>query len=526
VNPISCIVLCLAAAVLLFGCARRDVPSDTVRWHLPESPTTLDPTFIVDVAGGRIAAKLFNGLLRLDEQGRIIPDIAGDWQISEDGRTYTFGIRDGVRFSNGREVTAKDVEFSLKRLLSPEVASPRRWILSHVAGAREFQEGDADSVGGIDVVDGKAIRIKLNEPFAPFPYLLTMPNVAIIPAEEVERWGLDFGFHPVGTGPFVLAEWEPDVRLRLEANPFYFEGVPRVRAIEYKIIPEALTAVVEFENENLDVMEIPWAEVSRFIASAEWSGCVHSRTGLNIHYLGFNCQKEPFSDVRVRKAMNHAIDRRRIAGTVLEERVEPAVGPIPPGLVEAPHLTDGYDYDRERASRLLEEAGFNKGLKTRLFLSSGREELTICEAIQSYLHDVGVEAELVPLEWSAFKKAVASGEAPLFYLSWWADYPEAESFLFPTFHSSNWGAAGNRARFGSKEVDLAVEEAHRTIDDSARALKYRQIERMVVEEAPWVFLWYRKEFYIRQPRVGGFRLFPIYCADKGTGMFFEDLKKR
>jgi len=201
--------------------------------------------------------------------------------------------------------------------------------------------------------------------------------------------------------------------------------------------------------------------------------------------------------------------------------VEPAVGPIPPGLVEAPQLTDGYDYDRERARRLLEEAGFDKGLRTRLFLSSGREELTVCEAIQSYLRDVGVEAELVPLEWSAFKKAVASGEAPLFYLSWWADYPEAENFLFPTFHSSNWGAAGNRARFRSKQVDLAIEEAHRTIDDFARAQKYREIERMVVDQAPWVFLWYRKEFYIRQPRVGGFRLFPIYCADKGTGIFLR-----
>jgi peptide/nickel transport system substrate-binding protein/oligopeptide transport system substrate-binding protein len=452
----------LATVALLCGCARREIPPDTIRWHLAESPTTLDPAFIVDVAGGRIAAKLFNGLLRLGEQGAIEPDIAGDWKVSEDGRTYTFRIRDGVRFSNGRALTGRDVEFSLKRLLSPEVASPRRWILSHVDGAKDFQEGKADSVAGISVVDGNAVEIKLNEPFAPFAYLLTMPNAAIIPSEEVEERGADFGFRPVGTGPFVLAEWEPDVRLVLEANTSYFEGAPGVKRIQYEIIPEDLTAVVEFENENLDVMEIPWAEVSRYVESAQWSESVHSRTGLNVHYLGFNCQKEPFNNVRVRRALNHAIDRSRIAGTVLEGRVEPAVGPIPPGLVEAPQLTQGYGYDRERAGRLLEEVGFDKGLKTRLFLSSGREELTICEAIQSYLRDIGVDAELVPLEWSAFKNAVASGEAPLFYLSWWADYPEAENFLFPTFHSSNWGAGGNRAMFSSKEVDLAIEEAHRT----------------------------------------------------------------
>jgi peptide/nickel transport system substrate-binding protein/oligopeptide transport system substrate-binding protein len=511
----------LAAVALLCGCARREIPPDTVRWHLSESPTTLDPAFIVDVAGGRIAAKLFNGLLRLDEQGRIEPDIASDWRLSDDGRTYTFRVREGVHFSNGRVLAAEDVEFSLKRLLSPEVASPRGWILSHVAGAKEFQEGKAGSVAGISVVDGSIVEITLDAPFAPFPYMLTMPNAAVLPAEEVERRGGDFGFRPVGTGPFVLAEWEPDVRLVLEANSSYFEGTPRVRRVEYKIIPEALTAVVEFENGNLDVMEIPSAEVSRYASSAEWGQLVHSKTGLNVYYLGSNCQKKPFSDVRARRAINHAIDRRRIAATVLEGRVDPAVGPIPPGLVEAPQLTDGYDYDRERASRLLEEAGFDNGLKTQLFLSSGREELSVCEAIQSYLREAGVDAELVPLEWSAFKNAVRSGEAPLFYMSWWADYPEAENFLFPTFHSSNWGAGGNRARFASREVDLAIEEAHRTIDDGARALKYRDIEKMVVDQAPWVFLWHGKEFYVRQPRVGGFKLFPIYSADKGTGMFLN-----
>ena len=511
----------MAAVAFLCGCARREIPPDTLRWHLPESPTTLDPTFVVDVAGGRIAAKLFNGLLRLNDQGGIEPDIASDWQISDDGRTYTFEIRAGVYFSNGREVSAKDVEFSLKRLLSPEVASPRRWILSHVSGAKEFMEGKAESVAGITVVNANTVEITLDSPFAPFAYLLTMPNAAIIPVEEVERWGADFGFHPVGTGPFALADWEQDVQLVLEANSTYYAGAPRVKQLEYKIIGEDLTAVVEFENENLDVLEIPWGEVSRYIGSAQWRQFVHSRTGLNVYYLGFNCQEEPFRDARVRRAMNCAIDRRKIAATVLEGRVEPAVGPIPPGLLEAPTLTGGYDYDRERAIRLLGEAGFNKGFRTQLFLSTGREELSVCEVIQSYLRDVGVSADLVPLEWSAFKQAVASGEAPLFYLSWWADYPEAESFLFPTFHSSNWGAAGNRARFASKEVDLAIDEAHRIIDDRVRAQKYREIERMVVERAPWVFLWHRKEFYIRQPRVGGFKLFPIYSADKGTDIFLK-----
>jgi peptide/nickel transport system substrate-binding protein/oligopeptide transport system substrate-binding protein len=348
-----------------------------------------------------------------------------------------------------------------------------------------------------------------------------MPNAVVVPEEEVQKWGADFGFHPVGTGPFRLAEWEQDVRLTLEAHSDYFDTIARVERVEYEIIPEDLTAVVEFENENLDVLEIPAAEVSRYARSERWGPLVASRMGLNAYYLGFNCQEKPFDDVRVRRAVSHAIEKTKIAAMVLEGRVEPATGPIPPGVVKAPSLTEGYDYDSKAASALLKDAGLAKGFRTELMLNAGREELTVCEAIQSFLRDVGIEVELVPLEWSAFTNAVASGEAPMFYLSWWADYPEAENFLFPTFHSSNWGAAGNRARLASTDVDRAIEQTRTILDNALRAQKYREIEKMIVNEAPWVFLWHRKEFFVRQPRVGGFRLFPIYSADKGTDVFLK-----
>ncbi len=518
-NKVRCSAFLVAVAAAMCGCAQRPIPPDTIRLRLSGSPTTLDPAFIVDVSGGRIAAKLFNGLVKLNDRGEIVPDIAEEWQVSDDGRTYTFRIRSGVRFSNGREVNGKDVEFSLKRLLSPTVASPRGWILDYVTGAEDFADGKTDSLAGIAVPDEHTITIKLDSPFAPFPYLLTMPNASIIPQEEVDRWGADFGSHPAGTGPFSLANWEQDVRLVLDANSSYYEGVPRVNHIEYIIIPEDLTAVVEFENQNLDLLEIPAAEVSHYVRSEQWGEFLVSRTGLNTYYLGFNCQKEPFNDVRMRQAVSRAIDAKKIAEKVLEGRVEPAAGPIPPGLLGAPPLTDGHMYDPQSAIALLKEAGFEDGFRTELMLNTGREELGVCEAIQSYLREVGIEAALVPLEWSAFKKATASGEAPLFYTSWWADYPEAENFLFPTFHSSNWGAAGNRARFASNEVDRATEKSRGILDDDTRAHEYRRIEKMIVDQAPWVFLWHRKEFYIRQPRVGGFKLFPVYSADKGTEMF-------
>ncbi len=506
--------------VALCGCARAPDAPNTLRLRLDADPSTLDPARIVDVSGGEIAGKIFAGLVRVGETGEPVPELAATVAVSDDGLVYTFVLKDEARFSNGRPLTSADVRYSFERLLSPKTASPRRWVLGRIDGADDYAQGKAGSVQGIETPDENTVLLKLEKPFGPFLSLLTMPNAAIVPQEVVEAWGEDFGSHPVGAGPFLLESWQRDVRLVLRRNPHYSDG-PKLDCMEYEIIPEDFAASSEFETGNLDILQLSPADIPRYNASSRLRSLVTSHVGLNTYYLGFICDRAPFDDVRLRHAVSHAIDRQKIIDSVLAGSAVVADGPVPPTILPAADERQAPGYDPKVAIRLIAEAG-GAPETIGLYLSSGREELSVCEAIQEYLRKVGLDVELHMLEWSSFKDAVSRGEPDIFYLSWWADYPDPENFLFPTFHSSNWGSAGNRSRFASPEVDAAIETAVAETDAATRADGYAQVEKLVVEAAPWVFLWHRKQFVAVQPRVVGFRFFPIRSADRGVQLSLRE----
>jgi peptide/nickel transport system substrate-binding protein/oligopeptide transport system substrate-binding protein len=289
-----------------------------------------------------------------------------------------------------------------------------------------------------------------------------------------------------------------------------------MRGIMYRVIPEDLTAVVEFETGGLDVLQIPAAEYRRFTTDPVWRDRVFGRPGLNCYYLGLNCSRPPFNDVRVRQAVNMAIDRKRILETVAEKRGVPASGPVPPALWKHAPPADrvAYPYDPDAAAKIIREAGLRQA-KVLIYISAEPEVLDIVEVIQHYLKRAGLEAEIVQLDWSAFKERINSGDADAFWLSWWADYPDPENFLYPLFHSANAGPPGNRTRYRSPEFDRIIESAQRTGDRTQRYRLYREAEALVMRDAPWVFMWHRSDFFVVQPRVTGFRIYPIYSIDKG-----------
>ncbi len=512
-------VIILFFLLLLAGCGRREEYRDFLRLRLKDDPTTLDPAYVVDVPGGALATKLYNGLVRFDRDGRIVPDIAERWEISEDGRTYRFHLREGVTFDNGREVTAEDFVYSFRRLLDPSVNSPRFWLLESVKGAAEFREEKTDAVSGLRAEGSSILEIELGEPFSLFLDYLAMPNPAVIPKEAVEKWGPSFADHPVGTGPFRLKEWKHNNRLVLEKRSAYFGGEPRLAGVLYRVIPEDLTAAVEFEQGNLDILEVPRAEFSKYSAQLPYREWIRDRVGLNVYYLGFNCRQAPFDDYRLRQAFNYAIDRRKIIKVLLEGRAVPAQGPVPPRLLSP--RGEGYRYDPERARELIAESGVELPLKVRFLFKADREVLSIAEVIQDYLKQVGVKAVLVQREWSSFKEAVNEGDFDLFYLSWWGDYPDAENFLYPTFHSDNWGAGGNRTRFSDPQVDAVLDRTRLITDPTTRRRLLANVRERVVRLAPWVFLWHKKECVIVRPRVKGFRIPIIYNGDKFTGLHLE-----
>lgn len=497
-------------------------------WHVPAAdrlvvrlsrdPTTLDPAHIVDLDGARIAAKLFQGLVTFDEALRPIPDLARSWTLSPDARTYRFCLRPGVRFFNGREVTAEDFRYSFERVLHPATASPRTWVLSRLRGAGTYMRSGHGHVPGIRVRGPLDLELELEKPFAPFLSLLGLTTAAVVPREEVERLGVDYAFHASGTGPFCLVRWQHNQELVLKRNPFYAGTEPCLGGIQYRVVPEDFTALVSFEKGGLDVLpEIMAAVYDRYCSTPRFRARLTHRRSLNTYYLGLNNCRPPFHDVRVRQALNCAIDREKILRTVLQGRGVPAAGPLPPLLRGGP-APAGYPYDPQRARRLLREAGYPDGFAMTIYLSADPDSLDVCLAIQAYLNAIGVRAGVVQLEWSTFLETVARGEAPAFWLSWWADYPDAENFLYPLFHSANWGAGGNRSRFADSGIDQQIERALEVTDNDARRARYRQIEARIVELAPWVFCWHKDAVSISSPRVRGYRPEPLAVMETGTGM--------
>ncbi len=501
------------------ACSPQNRIEGYVYYRLNANPTTLDPALIVDVTGGIIAAKLYNGLVRIGDDFSIQPDIAEKWTISKDGVAYTFKLRRGVFFSHNREVTAHDFKYSFRRILDPKTRSPNTWVFTKILGADDFMEGKADDIEGIRVKDKYTLEIRLKRPFSPFLSLLTMTAAYVLPAEEVERWGPDFSSHPSGTGPFVLKEWLPNRSIMLERKEDYFAEPANIKGLVYRIIPEDLTAVAEYELGNIDILTIPASEYALYRSDTKKRDLIISIYGLNTYYVGFNCSNLPFKNPDFRKAIAYAIDREKILNTIYEKRGRPASGPVP-DVMRKWDMTFPYAYDPQKAKEMIRHEGLT-GKTVNFYVTADQEIVDIAEVIQAYLKDAGVDVRITQLEWSAYKEAINKGEPDMFSLSWWADYPDPENFLFPLFHSSNHGPAGNRTRYSNPTVDSMIEMGQYALDKDKKDSYFKRAEEIIVSDAPWVPLWHKTDFVIRQPWIKNCRICPIYSMDKGTQISFR-----
>ena len=509
---------CSALITFLFSCSSSNRLDGYVYYRLNANPTTLDPALITDVSSASIAAKLFNGLVKLNENLEIAPDIAERWQISKDGLRYRFHLKKNVRFLNGREVKSHDFKYSFERILSPKTKSPNTWVFDKVEGAKEFQKGNAKEVKGFRVIDDYTFEIKLKRPFSPFLSMLTMTPAYVIPEEEAEKWKNDFS-SPSGTGPFVLKRWLPNREVVLERNGNYFDRKAKVKGIVYKIIPEDLTAVTEFELGNIDVISLPASAYSKFKNDRKWNKYIMSLEGLNTYYLGMNSSRPPFNNPNLRKAVSYAIDRRKILETFYEGRGRLAAGPVP-DLLRKWDVKAGNNYDPQRAKGIINREGLS-GIKVNMYVTADQDVIDLAEIIQSYLSEIGINMNIKQLEWSAYKDAVNKGEPDMFWLSWWADYPDPENFLFPLFHSSNLGHAGNRTRYVNKDVDTLIEKGQNSLNEKERNNFYKRAEAIIIQDMPWVSFWHRTDFLIKQPWIKGYKVYPIYTMDKGTEVAIE-----
>jgi peptide/nickel transport system substrate-binding protein/oligopeptide transport system substrate-binding protein len=475
------------------------------------------------VNGGYIAAKIFNGLVRLGEGLSVVPDLAERWEISRDGLRYRFHIKKGIHFQNGLEVTARDFMYSFERVLARETRSPNTWVFENVVGADEFRRGKAAEVKGFRAVDDHLFEILLRKPFSPFLNILTTTSAYVVSERDIDRWKKDYSVHPSGTGPFTLREWMPNRQIVLERKEGYFEGAAKVRGIVYRIIPEDLTATAEFELGNLDVLSLPASVYSKFRKDIKWKRHIFSIKGLNTYYLGLNCSRPPFNNEKLRRAVAGAIDRKKILDTFFEGRGRLAAGPVPDLLRKwemDSRLQDVTAYDPQRAEKLIREAGLY-GVTVNMFVTADQDVVDLAEIIQNYLSKVGIKVNIKQLEWSSFKQAINSGEPDMFWLSWWADYPDPENFLFPLFHSSNFGAGGNRTRYVNQEVDGLIEKGRGSLGERKRNDFYKRTEELIIRDVPWVPFWHRTDYLVAQSWIKGYKVYPIYSMDKGTEIRIE-----
>ncbi|WP_201221210.1 ABC transporter substrate-binding protein [Halochromatium roseum] len=531
------VAVLVGLALLVTGCERMRPPSDTLVVAQVAEPRSLDPQVTTALNDFRILVNLFEGLVRY-QPGTLepAPALAESWQISDDGRVYTFKLKDGVRFHDGSRFDAEAVRFNFQRMLDPEHPY-------HDTGPFPLAFF-FETVASIEVLDRLTVRFRLDQPFAPFLSNLAYPAGLIVSPTAVKRWGDQVGRHPSGTGPFRFVDWRPGERVRLErfaadhlasnrslreeqAQPLAGlqcdSGRASVRTLIFRPITDPMTRVAELLAGGVDLaLELSPDNVARFRERDGFQ--VLEATGPHLWFLILNTREGPLSDVRVRRAVNLAIDRQVITDDVLRKTAVPAAGPVPEAFDWAnnPELRP-YRQDRPAARRLLAEAGYENGLRLRFLVPRGGsgmlDPLAMATAIQGDLGRIGVDAEIRSFEWNAYLARVNQGldtEADMAEMAWMTNDPDTLPYLALRCDASPEQGGFNSGYYCSRRVDALIAQARRATDRDERARLYHQLEREVHQDVPWAVIASWRQNLVASAEVSGLQLEPSFYLRLGA----------
>ena len=514
--------LCCLLLLLCFVACNKNESSTTnlriFRYNQPNPITSLDPAFARSQNNIWAVHHLFNGLVELDDSMRVAPSIAKYWRISEDGLTYRFIIRQDIFFhpssafkgGRGRKVSARDFVYSFGRLLDPQVHSPGSWIFKGKVRENNPFEAENDSV----------FVMHLANPFPPMLSMLTMQYCSVVPKEAIDYYQEQFRKNPVGTGPFVFKNWLEDQALVLLKNQNYFEkGIPTIDGVLVTFMGDRKTAYLEVQNGNLDILTgLESSFVNDLLTSDGELKEKHKEKFefqkmpfLNTEYLGINLEfhekeNNPLLIKEVRQALNYGIDRQKMLTTLRNGVGIPASeGFIPKGLPSFnPKKVGGYQYNPDKAVQLLSKAGYNQTNQLpELEIYTNKDYLDLCTFIISNWEQIGVKSSIQVVESSTLRQMMAAGKIPFFRASWIADYPDGESFL-TVFYSKN-PAPPNYTHFKNFQFDSLYEKALLEKNDEQRHNYYRQMDSIIVEEAPVIFLFYDETAIFTPKKVKGFK---------------------
>ncbi|KKK36142.1 ABC transporter substrate-binding protein [Mesobacillus campisalis] len=441
----------------------------------PSDAPTLDPHGMNDTATTNATTQIFDRLTEYAEDGSVVPSLAEEFNQVDD-KTWEFKLRQGVKFHDGSDFTAEAVKMSLERLIDPEFASPRAVVLNMITE--------------VTVVDDHTVQLKTAEPFAPLPaHLAHNAGSIIAPSaiEEEKSGGKKVDENPVGTGPFKFESWNRGAEIKFVRNDDYWGEKAKLDSIVFKVIPEQATRVAMLETGEAHVMLVGSSDVTQ-VEGIE--GVELDRVkGTRMDYVGFNINKEPFDDVKVRQAVAMAINKEDIVNGILDGQGVAAVGPLAPTVVGNSQDLKPLDFDVEAAKKLLADAGLPDGFKTTLYVNEGSKERSdIAELVQAQLGEIGIEVSIETIEWGAFLEKTAAGEHEMFVLGWTTVTGDADYGLYALFHSSMHGNPGNRSFYTNTKVDELLDKGRTATDQEERNAAYAEVSQILIDEAPMVYL--------------------------------------
>ena len=475
--------------------------------HLPgDDPLTLDPAQVFDTTSSDYVVELFGGLVTLDKGLKVVPDIAKAMpDVSSDGKTYTFHLRDDVVFSgSGRKVTAQDFKYSLERAADPKTDSPTAdTYLGDIVGAKDMIQGKATSISGIKVVDDSTLQIQIDAPKPYFLAKLTYPTAFVVDQKQLESDPKNWTRHPDGTGPFTLKEWNIGQDIVLVPNPKYHLGVPQVKEVDYSLAGGS--TMTEYQNGEVDLTGVSINDIDSVRdKSNPLNREFHEAPALSVGYIGFNTQKAPFDDPKVRQAFSESIDKDQLISVILKNEADKATAILPPSMPGFDKDIKGLPFDANAAKQLLQESKYAGKLPPiQLTLSGqGGDVDPLTEAIiQMWKQNLGVDVTVQQEEAATFFSDAMQGKLQMFTEAWGADYPDPEDFLSLNFLSDS---EQNESKYNNPQVDQMLRQADTTLDNTKRMDLYHQAEQQIVNDAPWIPLTWDKDEFLVKPYVKGY----------------------
>ena len=478
-------------------------------------PPTFDPHLTTDATSARIIVEVFGGLVTIDPELQIAPDLAESWDVSADGRVYTFHLRPGAVFHDGKPVTAGDVRWSLERATNPLTESPVvDQYLGDIVGVKEKLAGDAATIAGVRVIDDQTIEITIDEAKSYFLAKLTYPTGFVLDQENVDADPRSWFRQPNGTGPFRLTEYRVGETLKLGRNENYHLGPPMLEEVEF--ILSGGTQLLMYENDEIHIAGVSLADLDR-LNDPDNELYPELRTApasFSVNYIGLNVNEPPLDDVKVRQALNLAIDKQEIASIVLGDLVKPADGILPPNFPGYDESVSGYQFDPDRARRLLAQSRYGAdpaSIPPITITTPGsfgaNVRLDMDVVLQMWERNLGITAEFQQTEYATFLQDLHKGRFQMFDIGWIADYPDPENFLDILFHSES---TNNHTHYSNPAVDELLMQARVETDTTARYALYNRAEQLILDDAPWVPLWFDGESKLLvKPDVQGYLLPPL-----------------